>query len=487
MNKIVHSFVFSIAVLSAAYAYADDLLDAESHYLNGDFESALSLFLPLGTPGVVTPSGDQIAQYYLGEMFYFGSGVEQNHMQAMKWYLLSAAQGDPDSTYSIGFMHEYGEGVDKSVALAIDWYKRAGELGSDAATAAIGLLYVHDRGEHRDLNAGFEILTTAADSGNIDAQFYLGSLYYTGEAVEQDLDLALNYLRMAEQQGDGEALDFITWILDEEKYARTYNEYVAEMHLSPDDEHAFKCENFTWSLMYGLAVTAHEEGNERLLRFSEDALSRINRFGQNLDNRLRDSAYDTRQRYREISGWLNSIYEDSNIELRSKSRADLPISEQLVFDRELDGVFEVVFHPAFNDYFESVDDEQMLSIWDDCIERHIPGRLFSSDIGQDSLIQALSVEADQPSLLGRFTNWSRSSLRRISELSACEGDYDFAGGAAVGTLATSVVAGDSILMIIGSSGVLVATAPAVATGITVTALAGSVVYLTAKGYCFVTR
>lgn len=487
MKNFANSFFICMAVLAATYSCADELSEAENHYLNGDFESALKVFLPLATPAIITPNGDKIAQYYLGEMFYFGSGVEQNYSQALNWYSLSAEQGDPDSAYSIGHMHENGHGVEKSVQLAIEWYKRAEELGSDAATAAIGLIYVYDEGEYHALEAGLEILTAAADTGNVDAQFYLGSIYYSGEAVAPDLDLALIYLRMAEQQGDNEALNFITWILDDERYAKSYNEYVSDMRFSPDDEYAFKCENFLWSFAYGLALTANEEGDERLLEFSEDALGRINRFGENLDNEFRDRDYDTRQRYREISAWLNTIYEEFNIELRSTNRADLPLPEQLLLDRQIGGVFEIVFHPSFYEYLESLDDEQLYSMWDDCIERHLPNRMFSADISLSALNQAFGLDTDQPSLLGRITNWSRNSLRRISELNACEGDYDFAGGAAVGTLATSVVAGDSVVMLIGSTGLLVATAPAVATGVTITALAGSAVYLTAKGYCFVTR
>lgn len=487
MKNLTRAFLFIVTLITAINSYSDDLLIAEEDYQNGWYEDALPVFLSYGTPGLQSQLGDPIAQYYLGEMFYYGEGVEQNFVEAMRWYLLSAEQDDPDAAYSIGFMYENGEGVEKSLEVAIDWYKRAGELGSDAGTASLGLLYLYEEGPFGNFDEGLRILKTAADSGNLDAQFYLGSAYYDGDVLEKDFDLALNYLRKAEQQGDSEALEFITWILDEDRYKKTYDEYISDMHLSPDDERAFRCENFAWSAGYGLALTAHEEGDERLLSFSEDALNRINRFGQGLDNRLWDSGYDTRQRFREISAWLSGMYEESNIDIRSKNRVDLPFSDQLIFDREIGGVFEIVFHPAFFDQFESLDDEQFISTWNDCIEEYMPDGLFSTDIGKSELMRALGVEDEHSSLLGRIGKWSKSTLRRISEISACEGDYDFVGGAAVGTLATSVVAGDSVIVLISGSGLLVASAPAVATGIAATALVGSAVYLTAKGYCFVTR
>ena len=38
-------------------------------------------------------SGDQFAQWSLGNCYVKGQGVEQDYKQALKWYLLPAKQG----------------------------------------------------------------------------------------------------------------------------------------------------------------------------------------------------------------------------------------------------------------------------------------------------------------------------------------------------------------------------------------------------------
>ena len=63
---------------------------------------------------------------------------------------------------------------------------------------------------------------------------------------------------------------------------------------------------------------------------------------------------------------------------------------------------------------------------------------------------------------------------------------DFFGGIAVGTTATALVAGESALIIIGTAGAAIVTAPAVATGATVTAIVGSVAYAGRKAWCWAT-
>lgn len=81
-------------------------------------------------------------------------------------------------------------------------------------------------------------------------------------------------------------------------------------------------------------------------------------------------------------------------------------------------------------------------------------------------------------------DWTKTNYTTVSSLDVCDGELDLLGGAAIGTAATSVLAGESVLVVIGSSSVLIATAPAIATGVTISALAGSTLFLTAKGYCY---
>lgn len=481
-------YVLLLSMFLNAMSYAAEISEAEESYLNGDYQAALSGFLPLATPGVITPAGDLAAQYYLGQMFYYGSGVKRNIPEALKWLQLSAQQDDPEAMHLIGTLYTDSDWSEQSTDRAVEWYSKAIAFGSEEARASLGLLYVYEEGAFQDLDAGLEMLTDSADAGVMDAQFYLGVIHYDGQVVEQNIDLSLSYFRMAEEQGDEEALEFITLILNEARFAKSYDGYLEAMRLSPEDEDAFRCENFTWALAYGMALESHDNDQANLLEFSEGALDRINSFGESLEARMINAQYMDRQEYRELDAWWTRNYEESNYQLQSQSRSDLPFDEQLLFDRQRTGVFEIAFDPSFVEVMDSMSDDDFLAMWDDCVTRHMPEGFFSSDIGIVALEDAIEEDnVPETSVFSDVANWSRSTARRISELDVCQGDLDFAGGAAIGTLATSTIAGDSMLVVIGSSGLLVATAPAVATGVTIAAMAGSAVYLSARGYCYLTN
>jgi len=86
-----------------------------------------------------------------------------------------------------------------------------------------------------------------------------------------------------------------------------------------------------------------------------------------------------------------------------------------------------------------------------------------------------------------MTDRTTKKYTEVSELDLCDLDTDFAGGALMGTAATSILAGESVVAIVTASGALVASAPAIASGATIAAVAGSAVYLTSKGYCYWTE
>ena len=100
-------------------------------------------------------------------------------------------------------------------------------------------------------------------------------------------------------------------------------------------------------------------------------------------------------------------------------------------------------------------------------------------------------------------SWTQDKLSKVTEITACDiADYDFLGGAAIGTLGTAITAGASTTTAtvatvavaptifgwvpMGVIGVVtsVVAVPAVAVGVTATALAGATVYATSKGICY---
>ena len=75
--------------------------------------------------------GHTIAQYFLGEMYYYGVGVLQDKVEAVKWWRKAAEQGTlpvGDSLFAslaqraLGQMYYEGEGVPKNFIEAYAWF-----------------------------------------------------------------------------------------------------------------------------------------------------------------------------------------------------------------------------------------------------------------------------------------------------------------------------------------------------------------------------
>jgi len=78
--------------------------------------------------------------------------------------------------------------------------------------------------------------------------------------------------------------------------------------------------------------------------------------------------------------------------------------------------------------------------------------------------------------------WAKTDLCDVSEDDL--GDlFDFLGGVAAGTSVTAMAAGDSVLVVLTSSGALAISAPAVATTTTVAAGSVATTYVAIKAYC----
>ena len=107
---------------SSAQSLEESLRTAAGAYERKDLALALSLWKPLAA------QGNAEAQTLLGAMYWQGEGVERDHKEAARLYLLAAQQGYARAQYDIGFMYGFGEGIPpqddvqayKWIGLAID-------------------------------------------------------------------------------------------------------------------------------------------------------------------------------------------------------------------------------------------------------------------------------------------------------------------------------------------------------------------------------
>ena len=163
--------------------------------------------------------GDAEAQYWLGDMYYYGVGVPRDYKKAVFWWKKAAENEHVGAQYSLGVMYYHGRGgVPKDKEKAFYWSKKAAESEHAYAQHWLGKMYAIGFGVSKDReqanywykksaenrNAGAkqesvetqannspsELQKTKAEQGDANAQWRLGDIYYYGEGVSEDFEKA---------------------------------------------------------------------------------------------------------------------------------------------------------------------------------------------------------------------------------------------------------------------------------------------------------
>ena len=95
-----------------------------------DYQGALKIWRPLAD------QGNPIAQYSIGVLYEFGSGVPQNTVEAAKWYLKAANQEHAAAQWRLGIIYWQGSGVLEDRSAALTWWRKSAELGNADAQLA---------------------------------------------------------------------------------------------------------------------------------------------------------------------------------------------------------------------------------------------------------------------------------------------------------------------------------------------------------------
>lgn len=139
-------------------------------------------------------------------------GVEVDHVEALKWYRLAAAQGHASAKYNIGDSYFEGEGVEKDMAEGVKWYLSAALDGHVAAQNDLAFCYDHGLGVASDPAEAVRWFRIAADHGDAEGAFNLAVCYETGRGMPHnrpDEVEALRWLRMSAEEGGLQAMVLI--------------------------------------------------------------------------------------------------------------------------------------------------------------------------------------------------------------------------------------------------------------------------------------
>ena len=114
--------------------------------------------------------GDASTQFALGEFYFFGEGVVQNHAEAVKWWRKAAEQGYAEAQHNLGVCYYNGDGVGQDYGQAYRYLTMPQDWKSSACSY-IGEMYYYGRYLKKDYAKAFEYLKKAAD----EEQFRCGT------------------------------------------------------------------------------------------------------------------------------------------------------------------------------------------------------------------------------------------------------------------------------------------------------------------------
>lgn len=141
----------------------------------------------------------------LGNMYYGGTGVEQDYAKALELWEEGSSLGQPVSMYDCAWLYQNGYGVEQDYAKAIEMYLMSAKLGCADAYNELGWLYQNGEGVEQDYAKAFEYYKLCADSGIASGMTNVGWFYENGLGVEQDYEKALEYYDKGAELGSESA------------------------------------------------------------------------------------------------------------------------------------------------------------------------------------------------------------------------------------------------------------------------------------------
>ena len=135
------------------------LTKAWSAYKLGDYEAALSLWMPLAE------TGNSSAQVSIGLMYNQGHGIAQDRDEAVKWYTLASEQAHVPATWRLAMLYYHGSGVTQNYQKSADLYHSAAKQGDVYSQKALGVMYSEGFGVPKDNILAFSWFQISGENG----------------------------------------------------------------------------------------------------------------------------------------------------------------------------------------------------------------------------------------------------------------------------------------------------------------------------------
>jgi len=130
-------------------------------------------------------------EYRIGNMYLTGKGTQENVMESLHWFSLSAERGNAYAAYQVGQMPEEGKEVPRDdiqsqyfYRLALEGFIAAEQETPESSTEfRIAQMFYRGKGCIADFNAAFHWFSSSAEQNNPQAQFQLARMLQNGEGT----------------------------------------------------------------------------------------------------------------------------------------------------------------------------------------------------------------------------------------------------------------------------------------------------------------
>ena len=92
-------------------------------------------------------AGDPVAQFNMGVKYAEGIEVQQDYLEAARWYGAAADQGDAPAQFNLGLMFYQGIGLRKNLHYAYELFSLAAAQGDARAQAGMTAVLGEMRGD----------------------------------------------------------------------------------------------------------------------------------------------------------------------------------------------------------------------------------------------------------------------------------------------------------------------------------------------------
>lgn len=130
--------------------------------------------------------GDPAAQFYVGQMHFYGYGAPQSHAEAVRWHRAAAEQGHATAHILLSNAYLYGRGVPQDAAESTRWLRVLADQGNRSGQYLLALRYRLGRGVPHDAGEYVRLLLLAAEQQDAGAYRHLGDAYLRGYGVAQN-------------------------------------------------------------------------------------------------------------------------------------------------------------------------------------------------------------------------------------------------------------------------------------------------------------